>query len=116
MQNAAHIGSTVVIKGEISSKEPLVVSGRVNGTIDAPGCVVTIEAGAQVTATITAAAIVVGGSVKGSLVAEDRIALRAGADVKGDMTAPKLAVEDGASACGKVSIAGGADVNLKRAS
>ena len=47
MQHGAHIGATVVIKGEISAKEPLTVSGRVEGTIDVPGHVVTIEAGAH---------------------------------------------------------------------
>jgi cytoskeletal protein CcmA (bactofilin family) len=115
MQQGAHIGPTVVIKGEISAQEPLVVSGRVEGMISAPGCVVTIEAGAQVHADIEAAGIVVSGSVHGALLAEERIALRAGAEVEGDLTAPLIAVEDGAFACGKATIAGPA-VSLARAS
>ncbi len=116
MQHGAHIGPTVVIKGEISAKEPLVVSGRVHGTIAAPGCVVTIEAGAHVTADIAAGGIVVAGTVHGALVAEDRIALRAGADVEGDLTAPRLAVDDGACASGKAMISGQADIRLAHAS
>jgi len=116
MQQGAHIGATVVIKGEISAKEPLMVSGRVDGTITAPGCVVTIEAGAQVTADVEAGGIIVAGTVLGSLVAEDRIALRAGAEVEGDLTAPRIAVDDGAYVCGKVLIAGPARAELARAS
>jgi cytoskeletal protein CcmA (bactofilin family) len=116
MQHGAHIGPTVVIKGEISAKEPLVVSGRIDGTISAPGCVVTIEAGAQVHADIEAAGIEVSGAVHGALMAEERIALRAGAEVKGDLTAPRIAVEDGAVACGKATIAGASDLRLARAS
>jgi cytoskeletal protein CcmA (bactofilin family) len=92
------------------------VSGRVEGTISAPGCVVTIEAGAHVTADVAAGGIVVSGTVHGSLVAEERIALRAGAEVEGDLTAPRIAVEDGAYACGKATIAGPAAVDLARAS
>ncbi len=73
MQHVSHIGPSVVIKGEISAKEPITVSGRVEGTIDVPGQVVTIEAGAHVTADIAAGGIVVSGTVHGSLVADERI-------------------------------------------
>jgi cytoskeletal protein CcmA (bactofilin family) len=116
MQHGANIGPSVFIKGEISSREPLVVSGRVDGTIDAPGQLVTISAGAHVTADVTAAGIIVSGTVKGALVAEDRIALMAGADVEGDMTSPRMAVDDGAFVCGKAQIAGPRSIDLARAS
>jgi cytoskeletal protein CcmA (bactofilin family) len=116
MHNGAHIGPSLVIKGEVSAREPLTVSGRVEGTIEAPGHIVTIEAGALVTADIAAAAIVVAGAVKGTLVAEDRIALRAGADVEGDLIAPRISVDDGACVCGKAMIAGPRAIDLARAS
>jgi len=116
MQHGAHIGPSIVIKGEVSAREPLMVSGRVEGTIVVPGHIVTIEAGAHVIADIAAAGIIVAGTVNGSLVAEDRIALGAGADVTGDLTAPRIAVEDGACVCGKALIAGPRAVELARAS
>jgi len=116
MQHGAHIGPSVVVKGEISAQEPLTVSGRVEGTIEVPGHVVIIEAGAHVTADVAASGIEVSGTVRGSLVAEERITLRAGAEVEGNLTAPRLSVEDGASACGKATIGGPAAVNLARAS
>ena len=116
MQHGAHIGPSVVVKGEISAQEPLTVSGRVEGTIDVPGHVVTIEAGADVTADVAAGGIVVSGTVHGSLVAEERIVLRAGAEVDGDLSAPRLAIEDGARACGTVTVAAPAAVDLARAS
>jgi cytoskeletal protein CcmA (bactofilin family) len=116
MQHGAHIGPSVVVKGEISAKEPITVSGRVEGTIDVPGHIVTIEAGAHVVADIAAAGIIVSGTVKGSLVAEERIALRAGADVSGNLSAPRLAVEDGACVRGKADIAGPRGIDLARAS
>lgn len=116
MQHGAHLGPSVVVKGEISAKEPITISGRVEWTIDVPGHVVTIEAGAHVTADVAAGSIVVSGTVQGSLIAEERIALRAGAEVDGDLSAPRLTVEDGASVRGKADIAGPADVSLARAS
>ena len=116
MQHGAHIGPTLVIKGEISAKEPLIVSGRIEGTISAPGCIVTVEAGAEVHADIAAAGIIVSGAVHGALLAEERISLRAGAAVQGDLEAPRIAVEDGAFACGKATIAGAANLRLAQAS
>jgi len=116
MQQGAYIGSSVVIKGEISSREPLTISGRVDGTIDGDGHVITVEAGAQVTADIVASAIVIGGSVKGSLEAAERIAIRSGAEVNGDLKAPRIAIDEGAVVCGKVEIAGTRKIDLVRAS
>jgi cytoskeletal protein CcmA (bactofilin family) len=104
MQNGAHIGPSLVIKGEISAREPLSISGRVDGTIAVEGHSVTVETGAHVAADITAAGIVVAGAVKGSLSAETRIQLRAGAEVEGDLSAPRIAVEDGAFVRGKVHV------------
>ena len=105
MQNV-RLGSTLVIKGEITAQEPLNIAGRVDGTIDAQGQMVTIHAGAQVSADIAAAAIVVAGAVRGSLAAERRIELHAGAEVDGDLSAPNAAVEDGAFLHGKVHVKG----------
>ena len=106
MQNGAHIGSTLVIKGEITAREPLSIAGRVDGTIEVEGHNVTVEAGAHVHADISASGIVVGGEVKGTLSANARIQLRAGADVEGDLTAPRIVVEDGAFVRGKVHVSG----------
>ena len=106
MQNAARKGSTLVIRGEITAQEALTIAGQVDGTIDVAGHIVTVEQGALVAADISAAAIVVCGKVQGTLAAATRIHLQSGAEVKGDLNAPKLAVEDGAGVQGKVQVAG----------
>lgn len=116
MQHVAHIGSTVVIKGEISASENVCVSGRVEGRIDVPGHIVTIEPGAHVDADVTASSIVIAGTTVGSLVAGERIELRATAVVDGDVKAPRLAVADGASLCGKVDVAAPRSADLAQAS
>lgn len=106
MQNPARRGSTLVIRGEITAQEALTIAGQVDGTIDVAGHIVTVEQGALVAADISAAAIVVCGKVQGTLAAATRVHLQAGAEVKGEITAPKLAVEDGAVVQGKVHAAG----------
>jgi len=106
MQTYVEPGSTLFIKGEITTQEPLSIAGRVDGSIDAHGQMVTIHAGAQVDADIAAAAIVISGAVRGSLAAERRIELHKGAEVDGDLSAPSAAVEDGAFLTGKVHVTG----------
>src|SRR5690242_672544 len=118
MQSGSHIGSSLVIKGEMSAREPVSISGRVEGTIDVSGHTVTIEVGGLAQADVAAAGIVVAGSVKGSLVAENRIELRSTADVEGDVTAPRVSVAEGAYLRGKVHITGevGNALKIARAS
>jgi len=106
MQNQPQPGSTLVIKGNIIAQEPLSIAGCVDGTIEAQGQMVTIHAGARVAADVAAASIVVAGAVRGSLAAERRIELHAGAEVDGDLTAPNAAVEDGAFVHGHVHVTG----------
>ena len=84
MQQRAGVGTTVVIKGELTAHEDVVIAGRVEGLISVTGHRVVVEAGAHVAGDITAAGIVVAGTVEGSLVAEERIQVQAGADLEGD--------------------------------
>jgi cytoskeletal protein CcmA (bactofilin family) len=102
----ARLGSTLVIKGDITAQEPLFIAGRVDGTIDATGHIVTVEQGAHIDADISAGGIVVAGEVKGSLAAANRIHLQPSADVEGDLSAPRIAVDEGAFVQGKVQVAG----------
>jgi cytoskeletal protein CcmA (bactofilin family) len=104
MQNGARLGSTLVIKGEITAQEPLFIAGRVDGTVDVGGHIVTVEQGATLAADISASGIVVAGTVKGSMSAEVRIHLQASAQVEGDLSAPRIVVEDGALVRGKVHV------------
>ena len=106
MNNAAHVGSSVTIKGELLAKEDIRIAGRVEGRIDVEGFTLMVEESAHVHADVSAAGIIVAGSVKGSLVADGRIELRATASVEGDLTAPVVRVDEGAVLRGKVDIEG----------
>ena len=106
MNNGAHVGSSVVIKGELSAREDIRIAGRVEGRVDVDGYTVTLEESGEMHADVSAAGIAVAGAVKGSLVAERRIELRPTATVEGDIAAPTIRVEDGALVNGKMDIEG----------
>ena len=116
MQERAGVGSSVVIKGELIAHEDVVIAGRVEGLINVTGHLVVVEAGAHVAGDITAAGIVVAGSVEGSLIADERITVQHGADLQGDVAAPRVAVADGAVVNGRIETVSAAKQKLKAAS
>ena len=116
MNNVAHVGASIVIKGELSAKEDVRVAGRVEGKVDVQGFTLTVEQGAQVEPEISASTIIVAGSVKGTIVADHRIEVRSTAWVDGDLTAPVVRVDEGAVVSGKVDIEGRRQPTLARAS
>ncbi len=102
MQDRARLGSTVVIKGELSAQEDVVIAGRLEGSVRVTGHLVVVEAGARVVGDIEATGIIVTGRVEGSLIAEERIQIRDGADLHGDASAPRVIVTDGAIVNGRI--------------
>jgi|SRR5579871_2068523 len=99
---AAWIGRALRIEGRIVSDENLTIDGHVDGTIEVGNHTLTIGAGAAVKADLTAKSITVSGTVNGNLTASERIDLRESASVFGDITTPRLIMDDGAVVKGKV--------------
>jgi cytoskeletal protein CcmA (bactofilin family) len=117
MHERAGVGSTLVIKGELTAHEDVVIAGRVEGLINVNGHQVVVEAGAHVAGDITATGIVVAGTVEGALMAEERIQVQKGADLQGDVSAPRIVVADGAVVNGRIeTVASEATRKLKAAS
>jgi cytoskeletal protein CcmA (bactofilin family) len=104
MEQIARVGSSVVIKGELSAQEDVVIAGRVEGTIIVAGHLVVVEGGGQVAADIAARGIVISGTVTGSLTAEERIELRNTAQVEGELSAPRINMADGAVVRGRIDM------------
>jgi len=98
----ASIGPSILIKGTLIANEPLTIAGRVDGTVEIKGHVLTLAAGGRLTADVTADTIIVDGQVNGSLTADIRIVVRATATIDGDLLAPAISVADGATLNGKI--------------
>ena len=96
------IGSGVKVKGEISGKEDLTVHGQVEGIIDFKKGQVIVGKTGNVNADVYGKIITIEGAVKGSLFGEEMIVLQPSGVVRGNMTAPRVKVEDGAQFKGNV--------------
>src|ERR1700687_3322758 len=100
----AHIGKSVVIKGELSGSEDLYVDGNVEGKIELRNHSLTVGPNGNVKADITAKAVVIQGKLDGAVNASERVELRKSAVVTGDVTTQRIAIEEGAFLKGKVDI------------
>lgn len=100
----AHIGKSVVIKGELSGSEDLYLDGQVEGSILLKGNHLTVGPNGQVKANIDAKGVIVQGKLEGNLRATERVDLRKTAIVTGDIVTQRIAIEDGAFLKGKVDV------------
>jgi cytoskeletal protein CcmA (bactofilin family) len=100
----AHIGKSVVIKGELSGSEDLYLDGQVEGSILLKGNNLTVGPNGQVKANVNAKGVIVQGKLEGNLQATDRVELRKSAIVMGDIATQRIAIEEGAYLKGKVDV------------
>ncbi len=100
----AHIGKSIVIKGELSGSEDVYVEGIVEGKIELRNHSLTVGPNGNVKAAVIAKAVVVQGKLEGSVTASDRVQLQKSAVFNGDVAAPHVAIEEGAFLNGKVDV------------
>ncbi|MGH9585883.1 MAG: bactofilin family protein [Acidobacteriaceae bacterium] len=104
--SAASIGKSVQIHGEVKGSEDLVVDGTIEGTITLSESRLTIGPNAHVQANVSARDVIILGKLVGDVNASGRVELRAGANLKGDIRAARLAIEENAVLAGKVELTG----------
>ena len=100
----AVIGPSLDLTGELSGAEDLLVEGRVQGKIRLPQNAVTVGSKGRVSADVQARLIEIEGEVDGQLSADELIVLRKSARVKGDLTSPRVVIEDGAKFKGTIDM------------
>lgn len=88
------IAADVEFSGTMNFKKPLMIKGRVSGSIHSES-ELYIDEGARVEANIEALVVSVKGSVKGDITARERVDLFATSVVEGNVTAPKVTMETG---------------------
>lgn len=103
-RQAASIGPSIQIKGDISGNEDLVVHGKVEGTLSLPKNNVVVGSDGVVQANVNAMSISVEGSVVGDLTGSERIVITASGRVQGNIKAPRVVLEDGAKFKGSVDM------------
>lgn len=99
------IGPSIIIDGEISGEENLVVRGTIKGRVHVSDAFV-VEDGGLVEAAVEAASVTVNGTVRGDISASERAELRPSSSVVGDIRAPRILIADGAAFKGTVDMGG----------
>ncbi len=103
-RTAATIGPSIQISGDVTGNEDVRIEGRVEGTINLSDNVLTVGKEGQINATITARAIFVEGKVEGDLKSDEQIVLRSSSNVRGNIAAPRVTLEDGCKFKGSIDM------------
>jgi len=97
-------GRTLVVKGDVSGSEDLMILGQFEGTVNIQEHCLTIGPEGKVKAEIQAARVVIHGSVHGNISVRERVEIYKSGHVVGDLLAPGISIEDGAYFKGKIEI------------
>src|SRR5881392_3772364 len=103
-RDVVNIGKSVVIKGELNGSEDLTVEGHVEGKIELRDHVLTIGPNGKIKAQVFAKAVIVLGEVNGNVTATEKVDIRDGGSVDGDIVSPRVAIAEGAHFRGTVDM------------
>jgi cytoskeletal protein CcmA (bactofilin family) len=103
-RDMVNIGKSVVIKGELNGSEDLTIEGHVEGKIELKDHVLTIGPNGKIKAQVFAKAVIVLGEVNGNVTATEKVDIRDGGSVDGDIISPRVAIAEGAHFRGSVDM------------
>ena len=99
----ATIGASMYVKGDIRSKEELLVDGEVEGTVESES-ILTVGPNGKVKAGIKAREVIIYGSVRGDVEVSDKIAIREKGSLVGNIKSAGIVIDDGAYFKGSIDI------------
>jgi len=100
------VGSSLLIQGDMTGDEDLVVQGRIEGSITLKKNLVTIGKEGRVGATVSAKTIRVEGTVDGELRGKEQVIVTRTGSVSGNIVAPRVTLEDGCRFKGAIDMEG----------
>ena len=95
------LGRGARVRGRIAGDGDLRVEGQVEGDVSVSG-ELTIDEGGSITGDVDAAAVVVSGALKGDVAARGPVAVRATAQVEGNLAGAEVSLDEGASFHGRI--------------
>jgi cytoskeletal protein CcmA (bactofilin family) len=101
--HSATIGVSMRIKGEIHTKEELLVDGEVEGLMESQS-LVTVGPKGKVRANIKAREVVIYGEVRGNVEVSHKLAIREQGSLIGDVKSAGISIDDGAYFKGSIDI------------
>jgi cytoskeletal protein CcmA (bactofilin family) len=100
----SRLGPSLLVKGEISGNEDLLIDGSVEGVVRLNEKKLMIGPTANVKADLIAGQVVVRGNVRGNVWARRRIEIGNDGSMTGDLTTAQVFIEDGAWFKGSIKI------------
>jgi cytoskeletal protein CcmA (bactofilin family) len=100
----ATIGPSIYIKGDLTGEEDLIIQGHVEGTINLKQNNLTIGQEGKISANIFARTITIEGFLKGDVLGEEKVLIKKTGNVHGNVTAPRISLEDGAKFKGSMDM------------
>jgi cytoskeletal protein CcmA (bactofilin family) len=97
------IGPTIVIKGKLRSDEDLVVRGRIEAEIQSSKALL-VENSGIIKANVRVKSARISGVLVGNITAEERVEIAPDGRMVGDITAPKIIINDGAAFRGRIDM------------
>lgn len=100
----AVIGPSIVVKGELSGNEDVLIHGRVEGKVELREHSLTVGKEGFAKANVWAKSVFIEGEVEGDLHAEDRVVIRQSGNIRGNIFSPRVSLEDGARFKGSIDM------------
>ena len=106
MTEQAVIGTSLVLRGDVTGENDLLIQGQVEGKVVLKKNSVTVGKNGRVKADIYGKVIRVEGRVQGNLYGDDKVIINKSGDVRGNLSAPRVTLEDGARFKGSIDMEG----------
>lgn len=103
-RDAAIIGPSIQLDGDLRGQEDLLIEGEVNGTVQLRDNSLTVGSQGKIRADVYAKEIHVDGLVEGDLFGSERVVIRKSAQVRGNITSPRVSLEEGARFKGSIEM------------
>lgn len=103
-ERLSRLGTSTKFRGELTCQEDLIIEGTFKGKIESRDHSVRIEKTATVKAEVRAKNIAVLGHLSGNISATDKISIAKDAHMEGDLSGPRISIEEGANFKGSIKM------------
>lgn len=103
-REVAMIGTSITIRGDVTGEESLAIHGTVDGTVVLKDHDLTIGPTGLVTASVRANVVRIEGRVTGDIEGAEKVVITRTGNVRGNIVAPGVTLEDGAKFKGRIDM------------
>ena len=109
-RSVAMIGTGIQVNGDISGDENLNIDGKVEGSIKLNSNEVFVGQSGLVKADVSARIVKIDGRVDGDIIGQEKVVISKSGNVRGNIKAPRVILEDGAIFKGSIDMDPGESV------